>query len=330
MYVVILAAILFVSSSVIYVNFSDRLQHRFESVDEQMQQVPFFSNGFYSYNGTQVALPKPEDVQSDLINALILVNSILLIGAGVLSYWLAGITLMPIQEAYERQRRFLGDASHELRTPLAILQTELENELDTPHLPKASKDRAESHLEEVQKMGSLVGDLLTLSRFDDSATVPLEMYEVDITTLIKGALERLQPIAAKHTVSLHFEQADEKMLFMRTNKEQFLQALNNVIKNAILYNKENGTVTISHSMDSSSLQVKVSDTGMGIPKEDLAKIFDRFYRTDKSRSRQTGGSGLGLSIVQSSMHKLSGTVDILSAVGKGTVVTLIFPFQNAN
>jgi len=301
------------------------LQHRFQNADEQMQFSAIYQGAIYSIGGTPVAvLPKPEDVQGDLIDALALANGVLLVCAGILSYWLAGITLMPIQESYDRQRRFLGDASHELRTPLAILQMDLENELESPGVSKAAKERAESHLEEVERMGKLVGDLLTLSRADDTEKKPLELYEVDVTTLIKGAVERLQPIAAKHEVSLTFIDP-KKMVLMRTNKEEFLQALNNIIKNAILYNVEHGTVQVRQALEGGLLKIVVTDTGIGIAQEDLDKIFDRFYRSDKSRSRQTGGSGLGLSIVQSSLEKLGGSVEMTSAVGKGTVVTLTFP-----
>jgi signal transduction histidine kinase len=313
-YVSILAIILFISSSALYSAFSTRLEYRFARF--HMQLAPVAPDGFL--------IPRPDDVRQDLLSSLLLANGLLLAIAGIVSYWLAGLTLEPIEAAYERQRQFLGDASHELRTPLAILRTDLENELADPQLPAADKERSKSHLEEVERMGNIVSNLLTLSRLDEQGVRPEELRDIQLAPVLERAVERLQPIATRNEVTLEIEKIDEHIAVF-ASENLLMHALSNVINNAILYNITHGTVRISATTDADFAEVRVTDTGMGIAKEDVEKIFERFYRADKSRSRHTGGSGLGLSIVHAIMHRIDGTVDITSEVGKGTIVTLKIP-----
>jgi signal transduction histidine kinase len=259
---------------------------------------------------------------------MILVNGTLFIGAVGLSYVLAGLTLRPIKQAYERQRHFLSDASHELRTPLAILQTELENELDNTKITTREKENSRSHLEEVRRMSTIVKDLLLISRLDgeDQLSTPKEV--VDLQEIITTAVKRLQQYAAKQKIKIISSPLTrETPLTVMANKEHLLQAISNLIKNGIDYNHPEGKVMIGLKPNKSSIDITVSDTGIGIAEAEIPKLFDRFYRVDQSRSRQIGGSGLGLSIVQSVILELGGTIHISSQLGKGTTVTLTFPLE---
>ena len=325
-YVALLAAILCGSSYVIYSNFSGRLAHRFENaqIDQNLDnkvdqaQDQFLSN-----------LPKPEDVQGDLTQTLILVNGLLLVIAGIFSYWLAGVTLEPIQEMYERQQQFLGNASHELRTPLAILQTDLENELENSYTKPAEKDRAKSHLEEVQRMSNLVGDLLAITRLDEQGNHQKKSQVIAISKGIEEAVQHFKPIALKHRVTITYLPYEGHSVEY-VQKDQFLLALHNIIKNAIIYNKKNGEVIIRDNLTQKNIVVTISDTGVGIPQADLENIFERFYRVDVSRSRSRGGSGLGLSIAESAMKSLNGSIQVNSTVDVGTTITLTIPLRQTS
>lgn len=319
-YVAILAIILCLSSSILYSAFSKQLERRFE----RFRPRP----AFVLPEG--VVPPSSAEVRADLIDSLIMVNGFLLLLAGLLSYYLAGITLEPIQIAYQRQRRFLSDASHELRTPLAILQTDLENELQDASLSAKGQEQRKSNLEEVERMSRLVSDLLLLSRFDEEGgTRHASTTNVDLNDILHTAVTRLEGVAKTHNVSLHFAPS-ETTLKIQTQSELLLHALTNILQNAIAYNVPEGTVKASLTTDENRARITITDTGIGIAKEDLAKIFERFYRTDKSRSRQTGGSGLGLSIVQGLLKRIGGSVDIHSTVHKGTVVTVYIPLSPAS
>jgi two-component system OmpR family sensor kinase len=318
-YVTILAIILFLSSSSIYSAFSSQLQRRFSR---------FHPRAYITLPDGLVA-PSLTDVQADLITSLFFVNGLLLVVAGVSSYWLAGATLRPIQASYERQRRFLGDASHELRTPLAILQTDLENER-AETTQSATKMSIDSYLEEVERMRKIVANLLTLSRLDESTVSTVPLAVTDIRTFVEDSVQRFQGLATREGMSLVLAPLPQEAMLVQVEKDLFFQAVGNLIANALAYNSPQGTVTVSLEKRGNQACLQISDTGIGIAKEDLQKIFDRFYRVDRSRSRQTGGSGLGLAIVQGVMNQFQGTIEITSVVGKGTKVMLLFPLVAAS
>lgn len=302
LYVCILALILIVSSSVIYSAFSNRLDHRFQEFHTPVRVEEPFS-----------LPPSADDVRGDLVNSLVLVNGLLLVVAGAMSYWLARWTLQPLRDSYEKQKRFLSDASHELRTPLTILRTDLENEKNT------------SHLEEVERMSNLVSNLLVLSRLDEEEKVSdKNNEEINLYDLVTRIVERLHLIAAQHQVELIFEKEGDPII-LNSNRDRLNDSLTNIIKNAIIYNKLSGKVKIRAVKEKETVRIMVTDTGIGISEMDLEKVFDRFYRIDPSRSRQTGGSGLGLSIARSSLESLGGKINIESKVDEGTTVTIRLP-----
>lgn len=315
-YVILLAIILFLSSSVLYSFFSSRLDHRFRSMREIPQELTI------SY----IHPPSQEEVQQDLIYSLILVNGILLVVAGAASYFLAKMTLEPLNESYERQRQFLGDASHELRTPLSILRMDLETEAQDTNAHPKTKERAISNLEEVARMSHLVEDLLVLSRMDEDHTKPQKFTPVILGTLITSIIDRLNPLAQKQSITLIAEDSVTGPEVRIYSHEDILnRILTNLIKNAIVYNVPQGTVSVALAKDSREARITITDTGIGIATEELDNIFERFYRVDKSRSRQSGGSGLGLAIVKSSVNKLGGKLTIASELGKGTTITVHLP-----
>ncbi|GEM_PF-1358744 len=313
-YTVILAVILLLSSGITHSAFANLLERRFRHLPARAQMVL----------APNTISPQSQDVLDDLFRSLVFVNGSLLIIACMLSYGLAGITLRPIQAVYDRQKRFLSEASHELRTPLAILQMDLENELGESNVSPVLRERLQSHLEEVQRMGRLVGDLLSLSRLDEQTRAEVVLSAMSLRPIIQKVLERFQTMALEKNVTLFPLEAGEEIL-VRAHEDLLFQALSNVVKNAIIYNKPQGEVKVLLERKDDQVLIRIVDTGIGIAADDIQKLFDRFYRVDQSRTRQTGGSGLGLSIVQSVMHRLDGHTQVESVPGLGTAMILSLP-----
>lgn len=321
-YAVILLFVLMVSSVITYSRFSTRIDLRWAAhrilIQQPIQLPPPPFDPEQNF---------PDEARTELALSLFLVNGVLIVGGIGLSYILAGITLQPIQQAYEKQRRFLSDASHELRTPLAIMQTDLENELADKKISANAKEQAQSHLEEVGRMSAIVKDLLLISRLDRETNKDVSSQLVDFSAIATGVITRLAPYAEKHSITL-ISKLPELPVMILAHPEHLSQAVMNLVKNAIDYNKKDGSVTVSLTIEKNVATLVVQDTGVGIPKKDLGKIFDRFYRADESRTRATGGSGLGLSIVQSIAKTYNGNISIQSDEKTGTHARLSFPLKN--
>ena len=320
-YAALLLGVLIISGVITHSVFSSRLEHRF-----LLHGRPTFVP---PPQVLQIGREARDQVRQELITSMILVNGMLFIGAVGLSYFLAGITLRPIKQAYEQQRRFLSDASHELRTPLAILQTDLENERDNTKASAQEKEASQSHLEEVQRMGKIVKDLLLISRLDGEGQLATPREVVDLKEIVTVAVQRLQGYAAKHKIKIIVSpMTRENSITVIANQGHLLQAVTNLIKNGIDYNKPDGNVVVSLRPNKNGVDITVSDTGIGIAEEEIPKLFDRFYRVDKSRTRAVGGSGLGLSIVQAIAHTYGGSVSVISSTSTGTIVRFSIPLAS--
>jgi len=318
-YVMILAGILASSSGISRYIFSERLRVRFdESTSEQEISERLPPPG-----------PDMHNIQEDFQSTILMVNGVLLIIAAMLSYGLAGLTLRPIRFAYQRQRQFLGDASHELRTPLTILQTGLESQLRRNKDTKEEK-KIKSHLEEVRRMTRLVEDLLQLSYFAERNINIPNKENIELAPLLRETTERFIELATKSDIIIDcFIHADTDVLVLG-DKQMLSQAIANVLKNAVCYNKSGGSVKVRLSEVQSQAVIEIEDTGIGMNSEELAHVFDRFYRAEKSRSRGTGGSGLGLSIADAVIRAHRGKIDIESVPNKGTKVVITLPVSHAS
>lgn len=259
---------------------------------------------------------------SDRIETLIyIIDSILLLGIGFASYFLAGQTLKPIRKALEIQRKFLADASHDLRTPLAIITTECEvvlgdKEAHTDDLRKTIG----SNLEEVRKMSKLVHDLLLISRGDNHSATQVYI-PVDAYTFIEKLVEKMQVQAQKKGLLIHL--CDYIKIHIAIESNLFERAISNILQNAIKYTNR-GSITIVLKQDAQNASISIIDTGVGISQKDLPHIFDRFYRVEQSRN-DGFSSGLGLSIAQLILEEHGGMIQVKSVVGKGTEVIVAVP-----
>ena len=223
--------------------------------------------------------------------------------------------------AVEQERRFIADASHELRTPISVLRAETEWALDRERSPQQYKDALTIAKRASLRMQDIVERLLALVRADLSADVQ-EPAPVAIRTLVDEVVAWLAPMAHERAIRLS---VSGEPLTVNGDAEQLREALNNVIANAILYNKPGGSVTISTRQSGSTATIEIVDTGIGIPADAVPRVFDRFFRVDKARSRAMGGSGLGLSIARTIFVAHGGDITCTSEPGVGSMFVISLP-----
>lgn len=282
-------------------------------------------------SGTVVFLSPPDfeqfrqarigEAQDNLFFNLIVFNIFILVAGGFLSAFLANKTLEPIEEAMEAQSRFTADASHELRTPLTAMQTEIEVALRKPGLTTtAAKALLQSNLEEVSKLRNLSEALLKLARDTNQALVLQEISLEDVGT------DAMTPVVkaaqAKH-ISIENNIQPVKLL---ADKQMLTEALAILLDNAIKYSPHKTTITLNSHQDDQQASIDVQDQGQGINSKDVAFIFDRFFRSDNSRSKnQVEGYGLGLSIAKQMIELHGGSLSVVSKLGKGSTFTITLP-----
>lgn len=254
--------------------------------------------------------------------ALIFLGVLALVISSVVGHIMSGKAIVPLREAYEKQRQFAADASHELRTPLAVVMASadlLENDpsIQSPFLKQVIADVRD----EVKKMTKLVGDLLTVARSDNKA-LKLKLQRFDLAALLGQTLRVMQPLADKKQIVLTVNEKLTKTE-IQADEQKIKQLVLILVDNAVKYTPEGGRVTIGLSVpEKGRVQFFVQDTGIGISKENQERVFDRFYRVDKARSREMGGNGLGLAIAHEIVNLHKGTIAVSSELGKGTRFTV--------
>jgi two-component system phosphate regulon sensor histidine kinase PhoR len=228
------------------------------------------------------------------------------------------------EQRYDQLRKdFVANVSHELRTPLCLVQGFVETLREGAWRDEA---RAPEFLEtidrNVDRLRALVEDLLELSRLESSGEV-VRPREIDAAALLARVEENFRPLAAKRSLAFTVEAAAG--LVFRADPELLERAVGNLVDNAIKYTPEGGRVAVRAEEKDGSILLNVEDTGIGIPEADQSRVFERFYRVDKSRSRELGGTGLGLAIVKHVAQLHGGTVSLRSAPGRGSAFTLRIP-----
>lgn len=233
------------------------------------------------------------------------------------------------QEKEERERRlFVSNVSHELRTPLTSVKSYLEA-LDEGALSEpVAPDFIKVSLDETNRMMRMVTDLLHLSRIDN-ATSNLDVELINFTAFITFILNRFDKIKSQDE-NLKYELIRDypiTSVWIEIDTDKMTQVIDNILNNAIKYSPEGGKITVSMKTTDDQMILSISDQGLGIPKEDLPKIFDRFYRVDKARSRAQGGTGLGLAIAKEIIKQHNGFIWAKSEYGKGSTFTIVLPYD---
>ncbi len=244
----------------------------------------------------------------------------------VSGYFIAGRSIKPIQQSMQRQNEFIADASHELRTPVTIMRTNLDVLRSDPQATVESQSEwLESAYRETGHMEKLITALLETAKADLGRLV-LEKVPVDLNEVCEINISRFKSTAAKKKIELIYLPDSEKVA-VSGDRARLIQLLSIITDNAVRYTPAGRSITLSMVREGSHARITLRDEGIGIEKEECEKIFERFYRTDKARSRAEGGSGLGLAIAREITAAHGGSIYAESEKGRGTVITIILPIM---
>lgn len=227
-----------------------------------------------------------------------------------------------LQTTEDVRRRFVSDASHELKTPLAAIRLLTDSILQTENIDLATTREFVADIgQEADRLSRISEDLLRLTRLDSGVFAPPS--EVDVGPVLEQVLRMMDLVAEERQVALHCDTAEPCRVL--ATKDELHQVIYNLVDNAVKYSHDGGQVWVSLRRDKGQAVLTVADNGVGIPEEDLPRIFQRFYRVDKARSRAAGGTGLGLSIVQDTVENRGGTVEAANRPQGGAVFTVYWP-----
>jgi two-component system, OmpR family, sensor histidine kinase CiaH len=259
---------------------------------------------------------------SKLLAGLLIGGAGGLVLAGLGGWWLAGKSLRPVRVAFARQHAFVSDASHELRTPLAVIRANAE------FLQQEQPENVEARdiVSETDRLSSLVDALLAVARDDDRGAKALHM-QVDLADVVEVTVASFQTVTTDHELELTHASPDELMVM--GDRDQLRQVLVILLDNAVRYTPAGGRIHVQARADGKEAVLTVHDTGIGIPEEALPRVFERFYRADKSRNGSTGGAGLGLAISKAIVESHGGSIAIESRIGAGTTVRATLPALDA-
>ncbi|CTK26130.1 histidine kinase TCS02 [Streptococcus pneumoniae] len=233
------------------------------------------------------------------------------------------------QEKEERERRlFVSNVSHELRTPLTIVKSYLEALDEGALCETVAPDFIKVSLDETNRMMRMVTDLLHLSRIDN-ATSHLDVELINFTAFITFILNRFDKMKGQEKEKKYELVRDYPInsIWMEIDTDKMTQVVDNILNNAIKYSPDGGKITVRMKTTEDQMILSISDHGLGIPKQDLPRIFDRFYRVDRARSRAQGGTGLGLSIAKEIIKQHKGFIWAKSEYGKGPTFTIVLPYD---
>lgn len=249
---------------------------------------------------------------------------VLYLAACYFGYWLAGRNILPISQMYERQKQFTADASHEMRTPLAVMKLAVQGlrEDEDSRLSEFAKESVEMLDSEADRLSRLTENLMTLARSDED-NLPAYTEQVDMTALCHKVAAQLALLAEQKQIVLKQEiQAD---LSVYGDELALSRLLIILIDNALKYSSAKTTVTLRGARVKAQMVIEVRDEGCGISDEDKQRIFDRFFRVDKARSRSQGGLGLGLSLAWAIVQQHGGSIKVLDNKPKGTIMYVQLP-----
>ena len=249
---------------------------------------------------------------------------LILLLASLGGYFLARKSLAPIAFMINEQQRFIADASHELRTPLAVLRGETEIALAKQRTLDEYQESLSLIQEEAERLSRIVEDLFLLARQPIETPAVLSKERVSLNDAVRDCARAAQVLATRKGVRLTTEN-NSALIDLNGDKELIARMILNLLDNAVKYTPAGGEISLALTRQNGNAEIVVRDTGVGIPEQDRQRVFDRFYRVDKARSRALGGAGLGLSIVRWIVEVHGGEIHIDSAPGRGSTFTVDLP-----
>lgn len=262
---------------------------------------------------------------NSIIVTMLIVTPLVLVLILLLAYRIAKFALRPVENSYKMLKQFTEDSSHELKTPLAIIRTNIDialskDDSNTDYL----RNKMEFVNRAANRMTDIVSRMALLSKLD-SGNFKVEKSTIDLYSFIEEKKEEFEEISEKKNINLEFHGDRDIKLIL--DPSGLGEIMTNILNNAITYTGDGGKVSISLKNLGDRALISISDTGIGMSEEDLKHIFDRFYRSDRSRSRNTGGAGLGLSIVKEMVDLIGGTIEVTSEEGKGSTFSVFLPLK---
>jgi signal transduction histidine kinase len=239
----------------------------------------------------------------------------------VFGYLIARVTLSPARNALSAQKQFIGNVAHELRTPLSVIKTNTEVALLENDISAEIKQIMRSNVEELDRVSEIINNLLSLSALVRPER--MEFSAIDLSELVSSVVGKYSQLARHGNHDVTVRKSPQALVW--GNATALEQVVGNLLKNAIQYTPQGGHVVLTISPVGGQVELTIQDSGIGIARKDLFRIFEPFYRAEQSRNRSQGGSGLGLTIVSELLKLLGGKITIRSAVGRGTSVILLFP-----
>ena len=281
----------------------------------------------YSNKGLRIALMSREpriDVLNNLLRVFISIGSISLIFLLLISIYLTNKTIKPIKETFEKQKQFIADASHELKTPLAIIRTNNSLVLSNKNLTVESQSKWLNYINnQIERMSELIDEMLSLAKLDANRGHD-EFVVFNLSKLLNNILLTFEAVIFENKIEL--ESNIEEDISIKGDKESIKKVFTILLDNAIKYTNQSGKIDVDLRQEKNKIKIKVKNSGEGINRKDLNKIFERFYRVDTSRARESGGYGLGLSIAKSIVENHNGKIYAESTIGKDT--TFIIELNN--
>jgi signal transduction histidine kinase len=292
----------------------------------KFEVVPLSKDGMV-VETQEVLLPADSGIvnlwRSRIKQALWAINVAILVVSTSASYMLAGKALAPIQNSMEEQQRFVSDASHELRTPLAAMRSEIEVAIRDKNLElDEAKKVLVSNLEEVDSLNRLTSNLLEMNRYKTKKS-GVVMENVDVNMAVEEAVKKVRPQAEKKQIVIT---VIATLANIKADKQGVVRVMTILLDNAVKYSGENQEITVETKKLGKRVLIEVTDKGIGISKQDLPHIFDRFFRADKSRSKlRFPGYGLGLTIAKEIVEANGGEIKVRSKLNKGTKFSVVLP-----
>lgn len=262
-----------------------------------------------------------------LLKTLVLIGFISLIVLLFISIYLTNKSIVPIKETFEKQKQFIADASHELKTPLAIIKTNTSLVLSHPYDTIKNQSKWINYINlQTDRMSELISEMLSLAKMD-AAENKLPLSPINISKIVESMILMFDAVIYENNIEL--ETNISKNLFINGDKESLKKLFSIIMDNAIKHTNKNGNITVSLFSDKNKVKMIIRNTGEGIAPEHLERIFERFYRVDSSRDRETGGYGLGLSIASSIVKQHKGKIYAKSNIGEFTSFIVEIPQQSS-
>ncbi|HNB24276.1 MAG TPA: HAMP domain-containing sensor histidine kinase [Candidatus Melainabacteria bacterium] len=287
------------------------------------KSVPLFQDG-HLFGYLQIQIPTTQrDLSVDkFILSKILLGPIFLLGLAFAGYLVSGKAVEPVEESYRILKMFVQDASHELKTPVATIQITAENLADDLKEDEDLSERLAIITRNTDRMSNLVSDMLTLAKMEVAQSEP-KLVKLNLKDILSRQYDDFTPRfqAGEKELALQLSEAPAIM----GDAESLNHLFSNLIENALKYSEKGASVKVNLKSRDGKACVVVEDTGLGIPKDSIPRLFDRFYRVDKKAARAKGGTGLGLSIVKTIADMHHAAIEVASTEGKGTSFTVTFP-----